>query len=51
MLDIKRIRMDFEGVEKALAKRHGNYPLKEVVEMDEKRRNLLVAVEEKKAEF
>ena len=50
MLDIKRIRMDFEGVEKALAKRHGNYPLKEVVEMDEKRRNLLVAVEEKKAD-
>ncbi len=50
MLDIKRIRMDFEGVEKALAKRHGTFPLKEVVDMDEKRRSLLVAVEEKKAE-
>ncbi len=50
MLDIKRVRMDFEGVEKALSKRHGNYPLEEVVKMDEKRRGLLVKVEEKKAE-
>lgn len=50
MLDIKRIRMDFDVVEKALAKRHGDYPLRELLEMDEKRRNLLVAVEEKKAE-
>lgn len=50
MLDIKRIRMDFDAVEKALAKRHGNYPLRELLEMDEKRRDLLVAVEEKKAE-
>lgn len=50
MLDIKRIRMDFDAVEKALGKRHGDYPLRQVVEMDEKRRNLLVTVEEKKAE-
>ncbi len=50
MLDIKRIRMDFDAVEKALAKRHGDYPLRELLEMDEKRRDLLVAVEEKKAE-
>lgn len=50
MLDIKRIRMDFDGVEKALGKRHGNYPLRELLEMDEKRRDILVAVEEKKAE-
>ncbi len=50
MLDIKRIRMNPEGVIKALEKRHGNFPIQKVLELDEKRRKLLVQVEEMKAE-
>lgn len=50
MLDIKRIRMDSEGVLKALKKRHGNFPIEELIKLDEDRRNALVEVEEMKAE-
>ena len=50
MLDIKRIRMDAQEVKEALAKRHGDYPIDRVLELDEKRRELLVHVEEMKAE-
>lgn len=50
MLDIKRIRMETENVKKALSKRHGDYPVDRVVHLDEKRRQLLVQVEEMKAD-
>ncbi len=50
MLDIKRIRMDSEGVLKALAKRHGNFPIEQLLKLDEERRTVLVEVEEMKAE-
>ncbi|MBS4025115.1 MAG: serine--tRNA ligase, partial [Clostridia bacterium] len=50
MLDIKRIRMDGESVVVALKKRHGNFPIDQVIELDEERRRLLVQVEEMKAE-
>ena len=50
MLDIKRIRMDTEGVLKALKKRHGNFPIEELLKVDEDRRNALVEVEVMKAE-
>lgn len=49
MLDIKRIRMNAEEVKKALKKRHGDYPIDKVLELDEKRRNIIIEVEEKKA--
>ena len=49
MLDIKRIRMNPEEVKKGLAKRNGEYDIDKVVELDEKRRQLLVKVEEMKA--
>ena len=35
MLDIKRIRMNSEEI-KALEKRHGDYPIDKVLELDEK---------------
>ena len=50
MLDIKRIRTNTEEVKKALAKRHGEYPIDLVIELDEKRRAILTQVEEMKAE-
>lgn len=50
MLDIKRIRSNSAEVVEALKKRHGQYPIDKVLELDEKRRNLLVKVEEMKAE-
>lgn len=50
MLDIKRIRANSEEVVKALEKRHGNFPIQKVLELDENRRKLLVQVEEMKAE-
>lgn len=50
MLDIKRIRMDSEGVLKALKKRHGNFPIEQLIKVDEERRNALVEVEVMKAE-
>ncbi len=50
MLDIKRIRMDTEGVKKALAKRHGDYPIEKLIKLDEERRAVLVKAEDMKAE-
>lgn len=48
MLDIKKIRTDFEGVKNALDKRGKEYNLNIFLELDEKRRELLVQVEELK---
>jgi len=49
MLDIKRIRHDFETVKKRLELRgKGDYGLSELVDLDEKRRELLADVEQKK---
>ncbi len=50
MLDIRRIRSNPKEVVNALKKRHGNFPIDKVVELDEKRRKVLVQVEEMKAE-
>lgn len=50
MLDIRRIRANSDEVVKALEKRHGNFPIDKVLELDESRRKLLVQVEEMKAE-
>lgn len=50
MLDIRRIRANADEVVKALEKRHGNFPIDKVLELDESRRKLLVQVEEMKAE-
>ena len=48
MLDIKKIRQDFDGIE-SLLKRKGDYSLKSVVKLDEERRELLKKAEDKKA--
>ena len=48
MLDIKRIKEDFEGVKKALEKRGKKYDLESFLTLDEKRRTLLQQVEELK---
>lgn len=45
MLDIKRLRSDFEGVKAALGKRSGKYDLEGFLELDTKRRELLAEVE------
>ncbi|MDX9917083.1 MAG: serine--tRNA ligase [Gudongella sp.] len=50
MLDIKRIRMNTEDVKKALAKRHGDYPIEKLIKLDEERRAVLVKAEDMKAE-
>ena len=50
MLDIKRIRNNKEEVVEALKGRSGNFPIDELVDLDEKRRTLLVDVEAKKAQ-
>ena len=50
MLDIKRIRVNPGEVVAALNKRRGSFPIEKVLELDEKRRCLLVEVEEMKAE-
>jgi seryl-tRNA synthetase len=50
MLDIKRIRSNPDEVIKSLKKRHGNFPIEKVLELDENRRKLLIQVEEMKAE-
>ncbi len=51
MLDIKRIRNNKEEVKAALARRYsGDYPIDELVKLDEERRSILVKVEEMKAE-
>ncbi len=48
MLDIKKIRQDFDSVE-SLLKRKGDYSLKSVIKLDEERRKLLKEAEDKKA--
>ena len=49
MLDIKRIREDFDGVKSAVELRSkGNYGLEEVRDLDVKRRELLARVEQMK---
>ncbi len=49
MLDIKRIRRNPEEVEKLLKRRNPDLSLDKVLELDKKRRELLVKVEEMKA--
>ncbi|MDR7869781.1 MAG: serine--tRNA ligase [Tissierellaceae bacterium] len=49
MLDIKRIRQNPEEVKEFLAKRHGNFPIDEILALDENRRKVLIQVEEMKA--
>ncbi|KNF07578.1 serine--tRNA ligase SerS [Gottschalkia purinilytica] len=49
MLDIKRIRLNPEEVKKELGKRGGEFEIDKVLELDEKRRTVLVEVEEMKA--
>lgn len=49
MLDIKKIRMNAKEVKEALEKRHGDFPIDKVLELDEKRRDLLTEVEQMKA--
>lgn len=50
MLDIRRIRANPEEVKAALEKRHGNFPIDELLKLDDERRKLLVEVENKKQE-
>lgn len=50
MLDIRRIRANKDEVIEALKKRHGNFPIEEVIKLDEERRALITKVEEIKAE-
>ena len=45
MLDIRRIRLNPEEVKAGLAKRNGEYGIDKILELDEKRRQLLVQVE------
>ncbi len=50
MLDIKRIREDFQAVKKAVESRgKGSFGLENVVELDKKRRQLLAEVEQMKS--
>ena len=50
MLDIKRIREDFEGVKSAVESRgKGDYDIDRTIELDDKRRKLLAEVETLKA--
>ena len=49
MLDIKRIRQNPDEVKELLAKRNGDFPIDELLELDEKRRKTLVEVEDMKA--
>lgn len=50
MLDIKRIREDFENVKKAVESRgQGGYGISRVLELDEQRRKVLADVEAKKS--
>ncbi len=50
MLDIRRIRSNPELVKQSLARRGGEYDIDAIVALDEKRREVLVKVEEMKAE-
>lgn len=49
MLDIRRIRMNKEEVIESLNLRFGNYNIDKVLELDEKRREIIFEVENKKA--
>lgn len=49
MLDIKDIRNNYEFVKERLSVRGKEYPLEQVKELDEKRREIIGVVEEKKA--
>ena len=49
MLDIKRIRANKEEVIERLNSRFGNYNIDRVLELDEKRREIIFEVENKKA--
>ena len=49
MLDIKRIREDFDGVKKAVESRQkGDFEIDRVRQLDQQRRDLLKVVEAKK---
>ncbi len=50
MLDIRRIRSNPDEVIAALGKRHGEFPIDKVLELDEKRRDVIIQVEAMKAE-
>lgn len=50
MLDIKRIRKDSNEVIEGLKKRNDEFPIQEIVDLDEKRREIISEVEAKKAE-
>ena len=50
MLDIKRIRNNPEEIIEALKKRRGKYPIQELLDTDEKRREIIQKVESMKAE-
>jgi len=50
MLDIKRIRENPEKVKAAIEKRHGDYPIDKVLDLDIKRREIIQNVEAMKAE-
>lgn len=49
MLDIRRIRMNKEEIIESLNSRFGNYNIDKVLELDEKRREIIFEVENKKA--
>lgn len=50
MLDIKLIRKDKEYVVEGLKKRSGDFPIQEILDMDENRRDIITNVESMKAE-
>lgn len=50
MLDIKLIRSDKEKVVEGLKKRHGEFPIDDIIKLDSERRELITIVETKKAE-
>lgn len=49
MLDIKRIRNEKEKVIEQLSKRNGEFPIDEIIEIDERRRDIITEVEQLKA--
>jgi len=50
MLDIREIRANAGEVIRKLKRRGGEYKIEEILELDEKRRELLATVEELKAQ-
>lgn len=48
MLDIKRIRANKEEIKELLSRRNGNFDIDKVIELDEKRREMIFQVENKK---